>query len=67
MWTEEHYHKPSDEYDEEWWNLSGCVQDIRLLFRVGYKLSVEGKFPNWREGNEFRTKRDEQMKAKGKS
>ncbi len=57
-WTEEHYHKPSDEYDPNWWDLSGLVDDVRLLFRVGYELSMEDKFPNWQEGNEFKAKRD---------
>lgn len=60
-WTAEHYHKPSDEYDPEWWDLSGLVDDVRLLFRVGYRLGNEDKFPNWREGNEFRAKRDALM------
>lgn len=57
-WTENHYHKPSDEYDPDYWNLSGMVDDTQLLFAVGYKLSNSDQFPNWREGNEFRAIRD---------
>ena len=64
-WVEQHYHKPSDEYDPETWDLSGAVQDIRLLFRIGYRLSTEDTFPNWREGTEFRALRDEQMANAG--
>ena len=56
----ENYHKPSDEFDPNW-DLSGMIDDLRLLFRVGYKLSMESKFPNWREGTEFKAKRDADM------
>lgn len=58
--TAERYHKPSDEYDPSW-DLSGGVQDLRLLFTVGYRLAIGTTFPNWREGNEFRTLRDAMM------
>jgi Zn-dependent M28 family amino/carboxypeptidase len=56
----ENYHKPSDEFDPNW-DLSGAVDDLRLLFKVGYKLSMESTFPNWREGTEFKAKRDADM------
>ena len=61
-YTAENYHKPSDEFDPNW-DLSGAIDDLRLLFRVGYKLSMESTFPNWREGTEFKAKRDADMKA----
>lgn len=62
-WTSEYYHKPADNYEPEWWDLSGMIEDLQLLFDVGYWLSNEDTFPNWYEGNEFKTKRDEQMKS----
>ncbi|MFV1986418.1 MAG: M28 family metallopeptidase [Gemmatimonadota bacterium] len=58
------YHKPSDEFDEEW-DLRGAVDDLRLLFEVGYRLAQESSWPNWREGNEFRLRRDEMMDVRG--
>ncbi len=61
-YTAERYHKPSDEYDPNW-DLSGAVDDLRLLFKVGYRLSNEDTFPNWREGTEFKAKRDAEMAA----
>ncbi len=61
-WVKTHYHKPSDEYDPEWWDLRGMEQNVRLLFRVGYRLADSNWFPNWREGTEFRAKRDAMMK-----
>ncbi len=60
-WVEQNYHKPSDEYRPDAWDLSGALEDIRLLFRVGHRLSVESAFPNWREGTEFKTMRDSTM------
>lgn len=61
-YTEENYHKPSDEFDPNW-DLSGAVQDLRLLCRVGYELSMESAFPNWKEGTEFKAKREAEMQA----
>jgi hypothetical protein len=58
----EKYHKPTDEYDSNW-DLSGAVDDLRLLFKVGYKLSTESTFPNWKEGTDYKAKRDADMKA----
>ena len=55
-----HYHQPSDEYDPNW-DLSGAIDDIRLFFRVGYRLANETTFPNWSEGTEFKATRDAMM------
>ncbi len=57
-----HYHKPSDEYDPGW-DLSGMVEDLQLLFQVGLTLGNETTFPNWKEGTEFKAKRDRDMEA----
>jgi Zn-dependent M28 family amino/carboxypeptidase len=61
-YTENHYHKPSDEYDPNW-DLSGMVEDLQLLFRVGLRLGNEDTFPNWKKGTEFGAKRDRDMEA----
>jgi len=58
----ENYHKPSDEFDPNW-DFSGMIEDLRLLFKVGYMLSMESTFPNWEEGSEFKAKRDADMEA----
>ncbi|MDX1393121.1 MAG: M28 family metallopeptidase [Gemmatimonadota bacterium] len=63
-YTADRYHKPTDEFDESW-DLRGAVDDLRLLFEVGYRLSQEATWPNWREGNEFRARRDEMMEGRG--
>jgi len=56
-YTAERYHKPSDEYDPSW-NLDGAVEDLRLLFTVGWSLADSDAWPNWREGTPFRALRD---------
>src|SRR5437879_6104226 len=50
-----HYHQPSDEVDPAW-DLSGAVQDVQLLFEVGYQVANGDKFPEWKAGSEFRVK-----------
>ena len=50
-----HYHQPSDEVDPGW-DLSGAVQDVQLLFEVGYQVANGDKFPEWKAGSEFRVK-----------
>lgn len=61
-YTAQDYHKPSDEYDPNW-DLSGAIDDLRLLFKVGYRLAEESTFPNWKEGTEYKAKRDADMGA----
>ncbi len=61
-YTAERYHKPTDEYDPSW-DLDGAVDDLRLLFEVGYRLAQGAEWPNWREGNEFRAARDQMMEG----
>ncbi len=51
------YHKPSDEVKPDW-DLSGAVQDLQLLFMVGYDVAQGSAWPTWREGNEFKATRD---------
>ncbi|GAB5521861.1 MAG: M28 family metallopeptidase [Rhodothermales bacterium] len=56
-YTAQRYHKPADEYDPSW-DLSGAVDDLKLLFKVGHRLAMEATWPQWRDGTEFKAKRD---------
>lgn len=56
-YTAEDYHKPSDEIKSDW-DLSGLTEDVRLLFNVGYRVAVGSKWPEWKEGTEFRSVRE---------
>jgi Zn-dependent M28 family amino/carboxypeptidase len=56
-YTAHHYHQVSDEVDPNW-DLSGVVQDVQLLFEVGYQVANSDKFPEWKPGSEFKPRRD---------
>ena len=43
-WTANCYHKPADIIDSSW-DLSGAIDDLRLIFRMGYALAQEKTFP----------------------
>jgi Zn-dependent M28 family amino/carboxypeptidase len=55
------YHQVTDEVHPDW-DLSGCVQDVQLLFEVGYEVANGDKFPEWKPGSEFKVKRDSMLK-----
>ena len=57
------YHKPTDEYDPGW-DLSGALDDLHMYFKLGYRLSMESTFPGWKDGSEFKAKRDRDMQAR---
>ncbi len=57
------YHRLSDEYDPNW-DLSGTIQDLQLLMRIGYRLANSDAWPNWREGTEFRKLREDTMQGR---
>ena len=61
-YTNNRYHKPADEYDPSW-DLSGLVEDLRLLFRVGYQITNQDTYPEWKFGTEFRALREQQLNA----
>jgi Zn-dependent M28 family amino/carboxypeptidase len=60
-YTAHHYHQMSDEVDPNW-DLSGAVQDVQLLFEVGYQVANGDKFPEWKPESEFKGKRDAMLK-----
>ncbi len=35
------------------WNLSGTVEDVRALFMVGSRLSMEDSYPQWKPGSDY--------------
>lgn len=50
------YHTVFDEYDESW-DLTGAVEDVRLLFRVALNVANNPEMPTWYPGNEFEAAR----------
>ena len=64
-YTENDYHKPSDEIKADW-DFSGAAEDLRLLMTVGYRVANTEKYPEWKPGTEFKARRDAMMKSAGR-
>lgn len=56
--TKFRYHSPQDNFEANTWDLSGIVEDVRLVFDLGYRLSNEASYPKWKEGSEFKSIRE---------
>jgi len=63
-YTADDYHKLTDEVSTDW-NLDGAVEDLQLFFRVGYRVANGTSFPAWKEGSEFKARRDKTMQQPG--
>ncbi|MEM9014032.1 MAG: M28 family metallopeptidase [Pseudomonadota bacterium] len=56
------YHKPADEYQDDW-DMRSVLQTFDILYDVGAAMAYSDEWPNWYDGNEFRGLRDEQRAA----
>lgn len=56
-YTENRYHGPKDEYDENW-DWSGVMADLDIYYAVARALADGDDWPNWLPGDEFRAIRD---------
>jgi Zn-dependent M28 family amino/carboxypeptidase len=63
-YTARDYHKVTDEIKPDW-DLSGAVEDLRLIFEVGYRVAQGDQYPEWKPGVEFKAKREEMLRGKG--
>lgn len=61
-WTEEHYHQPSDELEDDW-SWEGMLQDARLGFYSGLIVAEADEMPRWTPGDEFEAAREEALAA----
>lgn len=61
-YTAEDYHKLSDEVRPDW-DLNGAVEDLQLFLRVGLRVANSATLPQWREGTEFKAKREQMLSA----
>jgi len=55
--TEQDYHKPSDEIRDDW-DLTGALEDVALYLRVAWDLSETDAWPEWKPGSEFKAVRE---------
>jgi Zn-dependent M28 family amino/carboxypeptidase len=60
-YTAKDYHSPSDELKPDW-DLSGALDDLRLLYAVGYRVAQDSVWPTWKPGTEFKAKREAMVK-----
>src|SRR5699024_3013542 len=56
------YHTVNDEVNQ-YWDLSGMVEDVRLFFRAGYRILNSQDMQKWRDGDEFKQTRLEMIEA----
>jgi Zn-dependent M28 family amino/carboxypeptidase len=56
-YVKDRYHQPTDEWSADW-DLSGQVQDLELIYRLGRDLANSDRWPNWNPGSEFKAIRD---------
>ena len=62
-YTNVDYHKPSDQIKPDW-DLSGATDDAKLFLAMGYRLAQADKYPEWKQGNEFRSIREAALAKK---
>ena len=62
-YTANDYHKPSDEIKPDW-DLSGAVEDLRLMFMAGYEVAETERWPEWKPGTEFKAKREAMLRTR---
>ena len=60
-YTAHDYHKPSDEVKPDW-DLSGAVEDLKVLFETGNQVADGLYYPLWKPDTEFKAARDAMMK-----
>jgi len=59
-YNEQRYHKPMDEYSDDW-DLTGSVEDFMALFEVGKQIAQSDAWPTWYPGNEFEAARKQSL------
>ena len=64
-YTQKDYHKVTDEVKPDW-DLSGAVEDARLLLEVGYRVAQGDRYPEWKPGAEFKARRVEMLRRAGR-
>ena len=52
-YTSRDYHKVSDQIKSDW-DFSGAIEDLQLLFQVGWTVANGQQKPAWKPGSEFK-------------
>lgn len=59
-YDERFYHQVGDEI-QPYWDLSGGVDDVKMLFRLGLRVANGLAWPEWKPGTEFKAIREKQL------
>jgi Zn-dependent M28 family amino/carboxypeptidase len=57
------YHQVSDTIDPQW-DLSGAVEQTKLLLGIGYSLAETAVYPQWNVDSEFRAVREKTLNSR---
>jgi len=60
QYTSTDYHAPSDEVKPDW-DLSGLVEDAKLLLAVGIRVANADAYPRWSDTSEFKSIREKSL------
>ena len=60
-YNERDYHQPSDIVRPDW-DMTGAREDLKVFLAVGYRVADADAFPQWKQGSEFKAKREEMLK-----
>jgi Zn-dependent M28 family amino/carboxypeptidase len=52
-WIDTYYHQPDDEYSPDW-DLSGAIEDLKLIFEFALEVANNDRMPSWLPGDEFK-------------
>jgi Zn-dependent M28 family amino/carboxypeptidase len=55
--TAKKYHQQKDEWSDTM-DFTGIAEDVTLLYEVGRSLATTARWPEWKEGSEFKAVRD---------
>jgi Zn-dependent M28 family amino/carboxypeptidase len=60
-WVSRDYHKVTDEVQPDW-DMAGAVEHLQLLLRVGVAVADEPRYPEWKDGSEFKARREAMLR-----
>jgi len=60
-YLKDRYHTVRDEIDDDW-DLRGLALDIEMYFGIGLEVADGDEWPEWYEGNEFRSIREHSLR-----
>jgi len=57
-----HYHRPSDEFDESW-DFDSTALDVEVMLDVALRISATDTWPSWRPNSQFKAVRETMLQG----